>query len=105
MKRRNLIILFCLWHMTAVAVFLLPQRAWNRAIKQLTTPYVLLTSQWQQWDIFSPDPLRRVSFYSLTTDDNAGAKTLLQLDYAHLPWNARAKELKILGRLQAEWKD
>ncbi len=98
------VIVFCLFHGFAIAVFLLPSNTWTETPKNLVRPYMLLTSQWQQWDIFSPDPLRLVSFYRLETIEESGQPTtLLQMDRAHLAWYESAKELKILGRLEDKW--
>jgi hypothetical protein len=101
-----LIVAFCLWHMAAVALYLLPRKNAGplHAVQMLTRPYVLLFSQWQKWDIFSPDPLRRVSTY--VVERNAGDRweTAAILDFDHLPWWRRAKELKVAGRVESEWK-
>ncbi len=97
--RQNLIIVFCLLHMFAVAVFLLP----SNPLHTLVRPYMQLTSQWQSWDIFSPDPLRRASFFRLEIETKDMPETVALLDAAHLPWYERAKELKVLGRLYDDW--
>jgi hypothetical protein len=59
---------FC--HALAVGLYAIPMNARPPAAVQLRTyaikpflPYMLITSQWQQWNLFSPDPLRRVSRY------------------------------------------
>lgn len=89
--------------MAAVALYLLPEKGILRVPRTLTKPYVLLLSQWQKWDIFSPDPLRRVSTYVLERD--AGDRKVLAatIDYDSLPWWHRAKELKVLSRLEGQW--
>lgn len=63
------IVLFCLWQMFAVAVYAIPREAMDNfsiAMRTLlipvVTPYMLATSQWQLWNLFSPDPLRRVDY-------------------------------------------
>lgn len=68
--------LFVLWHMAAIGIYALPTAAndplsaWVREHgRDVVTPYVQLTSQWQQWNLFSPDPLRRITRYRVTTDD------------------------------------
>jgi hypothetical protein len=64
------IVLFCIWHMVAVAVFVIPAQAQGTATQALrehvlpiVRPYLLITSQWQNWDLFSPDPMRRTTRY------------------------------------------
>ncbi len=90
--------------MAAVALYLLPKTGTVLDIpKKATRPYVLLLSQWQKWDIFSPDPLRRVSSY--VVERNAGDRKVLaaEINFDSLPWWRRAKELKVLGRIEGDW--
>jgi hypothetical protein len=67
-----IIVLFCVWHMFAVAIFSLPREATDTisvGMRQLflpiVTPYMYTTSQWQLWDMFAPEPLRQIIFYRL----------------------------------------
>ncbi len=66
------IALFVIWHAFAVAVYPIPRDArdpiamWVKLdLLPIVTPYMLITSQWQLWNLFSPDPLRRVTFYKI----------------------------------------
>ncbi len=105
---RTGIVLFCLWHMTAVAAYVIPDEAKDPVsdftrtrITPLIRPYMLATSQWQKWNIFSPDPLRRVSSYDLDVRDDDGRwRTVRRIEFGLLPWHKRAKELKILRRTE-----
>lgn len=103
--RQTLVIAFCLWHMTAVLLYLLPNSGSKifRQAKNVTRPYILILSQWQKWDIFSPNPVRRVSTFRI--EENVGGRwhTLVMLDTKKIPWWQRNKELKVLGRLQEGW--
>lgn len=96
----------CLWHMFAIAVYLLPTNIEGTlgSMRQKSAPYVLSLSQWQKWDIFSPNPLRRNSVYRIERNAGDRWETAMILDFHHLPWHQRAKELKVLGRLQDSWK-
>ncbi len=74
---RTGIVLFCLWHMFAVAVTSIPRTAkdaFSVATRQtllpFVTPYLQITSQWQLWDLFAPDPLRRVTLYGIEVNRN-----------------------------------
>ncbi|HRH94073.1 MAG TPA: hypothetical protein PKV72_06110 [Candidatus Peribacteria bacterium] len=98
--------------MAAIAAYLLPQNTasarWNAfAVNAFNSarPYVLSLSQWQKWDIFSPDPLRRVSEYSVDVNEAGGWRTLKTLSFQTIPAYERAKELKILSRLEDNWQD
>jgi hypothetical protein len=60
---RPLLILFLLWHMAAVAAWSVPEvasdpvaRFVRATVTPLVRPYILLTSQWQQWNLLAPDP-------------------------------------------------
>jgi hypothetical protein len=73
------IALFCVWHMTAIAVFSLPTDANDRVTQWIRyntasafSPYVFQTSQWQQWNLFAPNPLRRIVFYRIDTKTQDG---------------------------------
>lgn len=97
--------LFCAWHMLAVSLYLMPETDATRALKNLTSPYVLLLSQWQQWNIFSPDPLRTSTAYRIEIKKDGKWEAVQVIDYAHLHWYERAKELKVLERLETnDWK-
>jgi hypothetical protein len=100
-----LIIAFCLWHMAAVTLYLLPQKGPRivRQAKNLTQPYILVLSQWQQWNIFAPDPMRRVKTYRIEQQVDGEWESVVFLDTENIPWWQRAKELKVPGRLDENW--
>lgn len=66
---RTGIVLLCLWHMAAIALFAVPANALpmvgpaRRALLPAVQWYAFSLSQWQRWNLFSPDPLRRVTTY------------------------------------------
>ncbi|TSC58823.1 MAG: hypothetical protein Greene041619_369 [Candidatus Peregrinibacteria bacterium Greene0416_19] len=101
------IILFCLWHMTAVVLYSLPDEAQDRPTLFLRrhTPwimkrYLLRTSQWQQWDLFSPNPLRQVTVYSIEAFAHGDWRTLVTLQPGTVAWWRDADELKLLRNMQ-----
>ncbi len=108
------IILFCLWHMFAVAVYSVPLNVntpWvvslRESLRPRVMPYLFITSQWQQWNLFSPDPLRRVTSYVLQTRKNPEDAWV---DFAVIsrqtvPWSALSREIKFLGNLEWEEKN
>lgn len=72
-----LLIGFIAWHMFAVLVYSIPREARDMyavlsrdVLLDVVTPYMYATSQWQLWNMFSPDPLRRVTFYRIETEAN-----------------------------------
>jgi len=78
LTKKILIIGFVLWHAFAVAIYSTPREAedpfalWARLdLIPIVSPYMLMTSQWQLWNLFSPDPLRRVTFYKVDTWDGS----------------------------------
>lgn len=77
---RPVLLAFLLWHMAAVAFYALPpggQALFPQSVRswlgERVRPYVFTLSQWQQWNIFAPDPLRRVSRYVVETQADAGS--------------------------------
>lgn len=57
------VILFCCWHMTAVLAVTIPDSAASSVaivirggIQPIVRPYINWTTQWQMWDLFSPNP-------------------------------------------------
>ena len=109
--REWIIVIFCLWHMAAVALFVItiPMGTFfGTAIakgKSLTQPYVYSLSQWQYWNIFAPDPLQRSSTYRIDVlqSDNTW-QSVRMIDYGSLTWFERAKEFKILENLEENWQ-
>jgi hypothetical protein len=101
---RRLIPLFCVIHMAAVACYLIPKGISMPVdtIKYWTFGYVRTLSQWQKWDIFSPNPLRRVSEYRIERDAGDRWETAMLLTFDSLPAWKRAKDLKVLGRLEED---
>jgi hypothetical protein len=102
--KHRLIIAFCLFHMAAVGAYLMPSGMFAIVdiVYVTTRPYVLLTSQWQKWDIFSPNPIRRVSTYRIERDAGDRWETARVFSFDSLPLWHRAKELKVLSRLEAK---
>lgn len=103
---RSAIIIFCLWHMAAVGVYAIPTDAtgaipgWLRAnVQPHVYPYILMTSQWQQWNLFSPDPLRRVMVYAVEADRGGTWEPVVTLGPGAFSTWRHAAELKYLGRL------
>lgn len=99
---------FCVWHMCAIAIYCLPAEAHDRITEYLrvqgqpiVSPYLFWTSQWQQWNLFSPDPLRRVTDYVIQTKENGDWHDLMTLNADTLSWASRTREMKMLFNLEA----
>lgn len=104
--RHTFIPLFCLWHMFAVSAYVIPisrpggMGSIGQTLHDVSAPYVLALSQWQQWNLFAPDPIRRVSLYSIDMDvGNQWIPTPL-VDPTTRPFYEYAKLMKVLGRLE-----
>lgn len=79
-----------------------PRKWVSENLRPLVRPYMLTTSQWQRWNLFSPDPLRRVSSYgfeALIRDEWVEFHTITPTG---VPWNQRAFLLKIMRRLEQD---
>lgn len=109
---QSLIGLFFFWHAAAIGVFAIPintehviakpARAW--LVQHVFSPYVLLTSQWQQWNLFSPDPLRRVTRYRIEQQTPEGGwKVLEALVPGTYEWWRHATHFKMhIGMLEKD---
>ena len=92
--------------MAAVALYALPMDArdpvsqWLRAhYPQAMRSYVLWTSQWQQWNIFAPDPLRRVTTYRIDVRRGEAWYPILAIEPGTYPWWRHAAQFKFLGNI------
>jgi hypothetical protein len=104
---RAAVILFCLWHMTAVAVYSLPVEAQDpvsallkRVVTPVVSPYLLVTSQWQQWNMFSPEPLHREGEYRIELYRDGAWTPLTTITSATVPWWRHGGELKMIRYLE-----
>src|SRR3989338_8562400 len=103
--KRTVIILFCIYHMAAVGLFSIPMEdAAMQPLRQTVLPYIrpylLVTSQWQQWNLFAPDPLRRVTEFAI---EMRQGNTWVPYKIIHsktIPWWRDDDELKLLRRLE-----
>lgn len=97
---------FCLWHMFAVAVFVIPisypggMGGVGQRLHDFSAPYVLSLSQWQQWNLFAPDPIRRVSAYTIDSEVNGVWNPSTIIDPHARRFYEYAKLMKVLGRLE-----
>lgn len=97
------IVAFCLWHMCAVLIYTVPRIAEDpfatlakeRLIPRIT-PYLLVTSQWQLWDLFSPDPMRRITVYDIQAKQNGIWTTVEHIAPGSYPWWEHAARFKLL---------
>ena len=75
--------IFGLWHAFAVLAFSVPRvardpvSAWARGgLLPIVAPYMFITSQWQLWDLFAPDPPRLVAAYRTEVGSQDGWREL-----------------------------
>lgn len=101
-----LIILFCMWHSVAIAIYSLytvegyPLLEWLDSKRPYIRPYVLATSQWQRWNLFSPDPLRRVIEMEIDQKIRKEWIPIATINTEHIAWWRAASELKVMRRLE-----
>lgn len=100
------IALFCAWHVAGVGLYSIPgdasdpmSRFAREKITPFFTPYVLITSQWQQWNLFAPNPLRRVIFYRIEKQSASGEWSRIALinDHTYSHWRHSVR-FKLLGQ-------
>lgn len=103
---KTALVVFILWHMFAIGVYSIPRSAndplstWMLAtFVRPVAPYLFWTSQWQQWNMFSPDPLRRVTFYTIDIQKNGRWETIERIAPDSLSLWRRATMMKMMGNL------
>lgn len=74
--------------------------AWLDSKRSIFRPYALATSQWQRWNLFSPDPLRRITEMEFEAQLQGEWVTVRMLDDEHTGFFNRAPELKIMRRME-----
>lgn len=106
------LVLFLLWHMAAVFIYSIPREAndtyakWAREeLLPGVTPYMFATSQWQLWNIFSPDPLRRVTAYRIEVREGTTWKELTTIEPYAYSFFRHAPHMKMMGNLLDEFSD
>lgn len=103
------IALFVVWHMFALGIYSLtstegyPALEWLNTKRSFVRPYVLMTSQWQHWNLFSPNPLRRVTEMDFKKYENGKWETVLILNEKNVSFFRRAPELKLMRRMDADY--
>jgi len=101
------LIAFFLFHAAAVALYSIPRegvtgfpQALRAASMPIVSPYLLRTAQWQVWNLFAPDPLRRETEAALFGRTAEGEpRLLLDFTVAETSWWQRAKRFKLLRRV------
>lgn len=100
------IILFFLWHGTAVltsafATVRSPATFMTKvgSASAVFRPYILLSAQHQDWNLFAPDPLLRVTEMSFEKIENGTGVVVRRLDGRSLGFFPRAPELRIMWNM------
>lgn len=90
-------------HMAAVFAFSIPSAASGRlatyvrdTVNPQLGPYLLLTSQWQEWNLFAPDPLRQIRTFAVDAEDGVRWKTVASFEPGAFPWWRHATYAKLL---------
>ena len=92
--------------MAAIGIFSLqnvdrfPVLKWLQDQEHYVRPYILMTSQWQKWNLFSPDPLRRITEMQFDAELFGTWHTVRNLDFDHLSYFRRANELKVMRQME-----
>lgn len=98
-----MIMLFVVGHMAAIGLYAIPYRAYDpvsrwilKNIRPKLEPYLLLTSQWQQWNPAAPDPGSRVTFFVVEQRQADGPwEHLTTLSPKSISWHRRFPEFRI----------
>ncbi len=94
--------------MAAIGIYSIGKFEGNLALDMIESqrkrirPYVLIASQWQRWNLFSPDPLRRVIAMDIEKRIDGEWEMVEVIDEHHVSTLRRANELKIMRRMEKE---
>lgn len=108
------IMLFCVFHVWSVFSFSAPSSLMKtvplvQKVRDMTSyyvdPYLRLTSQWQSWNLFAPNPLRRVVNFSIIRTDGPTPLLVEDISPESLEWYRASVELKTVRRLEKKSKD
>lgn len=108
---RMVISALVLWHMAAVAIFAFPPEVtgWMQEARwkvlPMVRPYVLMFSQWQQWNLFSPDPYRRVTIFRVETAAVGPWQMLERVNAESFPFSRRSSWAKYFTGLLDDTSD
>lgn len=107
---KTLIGAFCIWHIAAIFSYSIyhvesvPVLQWISDQRHTFRPYILTTSQWQRWNLFSPDPLRRVIEMDIDQYINEQWAKVHTVNEHNVGWWQRAPELKTMRRMESDNK-
>lgn len=105
---KTLIAAFVVWQCTALFLYSLISVEGHPILEKLynyrkyVRPYILITSQWQRWNLFSPDPLRRVIAMNIDANMNEEWRRVETVGPDDVSFLRRANELKIIRRMEDE---
>ena len=70
-------------------------------------PYMLITSQWQLWNLFSPEPLRNVLYYDMERWDpvKKNWKIVFSVTPSRVPFWRAARDQKVLYSATSNWDE
>lgn len=97
---------FAIWHAVAIGIFAIPREA-NDSFARLSritllpvvSPYVWLTGQWQQWNLFSPNPDAQSKDYVFEWFDGQNWQQLTSLHRGSYSILRHATRFKLLRNL------
>ncbi len=98
--------------MFAVAVFSTPRDSKSDIatiakshLIPFVSPYMYSTSQWQLWDIFAPDPIRRVTTYRIEIQHGSTWNELETFTPKSFSFFRHAVQVKLLHNILSEFSD
>ncbi len=104
------IVLFCLWQMAAIAIWAQPTNFFNsKTLRWMQNkipyvlPYILVTSQWQHWNLFPVSPSVAVNEEFLEKQDENGRWTIVRtIDGNSLGFFEQGNEVVLMFRMTFE---
>lgn len=100
---RTAVMVLVLLHMAAVLSFSVPSQArgaiagfLRNTVRPELAGYLLATSQWQEWNLFAPDPQREVRTFAVDAESGVRWEPVASFEAGAFPWWRHATYAKLL---------
>lgn len=107
---KTVLVLFLLWHMAVIGIWCLPERdpnrVWIKTMREKLSPYIrpylLVTSQWQNWGVFSQNSLSRIVQHRIDVWKDGRWVPRRDLSFAAIPWFRNEAETSLMRGIEGD---
>ena len=100
---KTAVMVLVILHMAAVLSFSIPSQAQGAVagflrdrVRPELAGYLLATSQWQEWNLFAPDPQREVRTFAMDKESGLRWEPVASFEAGSFPWWRHATYAKLL---------